>query len=340
MKQLFILYNPNSSRFSDVKKEVLNRQKDLRGYLVGKYEVEKTDVDKNAAKFAKLLKDGDFVIAAGGDATGVIAVNAILKSEKDVTLAVLPFGNFNDLSRTLGTSSFESISPCIGDQDSFFEGGPERGSARSSAGRPWRWAGRTRPEKKESGSRQNYYPLEIYVDGNFFRYATCYVTIGMMGEAVKLYDSPSVRKKLKTNFGRKISSYTSLASWYFKNRHKKVFLPEFKLNGKLQSKKTSDYAAINGKYMARVMKGGDYYKKPKTFLHETDRLTNFWRLFKLMAKSILSHIPGTITESDILEFLEPSSIEIQAEGEYKTFDNVKKIEIRKSEKCLKVITKN
>ena len=68
MNRLFILYNPNSSRFSDVKKDVLDRQKDFKGFIVGKYEVEKTDVDKNATKFAKLLRDGDFVIAAGGDA--------------------------------------------------------------------------------------------------------------------------------------------------------------------------------------------------------------------------------------------------------------------------------
>ena len=72
-----------------------------------------------------------------------------------------------------------------------------------------------------------YYPLEIFVDGKFVRYATCYVTVGMMGEAVKLYNKPKMRKTLKTVFGRKIGSYTKLAKWYFKNRHKKQFLPAF-----------------------------------------------------------------------------------------------------------------
>ena len=163
MKQLFILYNPNSSRSADVKRGVLDHQKDFKGYLIGKYEVEKTDVDKNATKFAKLLKDGDLVIAAGGDATGVIAANAILKSEKDVTLAVLPYGNFNDLSRTLGTKTLDDIS---------------------------------------SAYSNKFYPLEIYVDDKFFRYATCYVTVGMMAEAVRLYDEPKLRKTLKTAKGR------------------------------------------------------------------------------------------------------------------------------------------
>ena len=299
MKRLIVVYNPRSSRYEDVKREVLEKTKDLKGFMIGKYEVEPTDVDQNATKLSKILKNDDLVIAAGGDATAQIAANSILKSDKDVSLAVLPYGNFNDLSRTLQTNSIEQI-------------------------------------LKQKTSRK-LYPLEIIVDGKLFRYATCYVTIGMTAEAVSLYDTPKVRKKLKTNFGRKISSYTSLANWYFKNRHKKVFLPEFKLNGNLQHKKTSDYAAINGRSMARVMRGGEDYKKPKVFRSETDRLTNFWRLLNLMVKSIFHRIPGSETNGDILEFTNPATVAVQAEGEYHTFKNIKTIEIKKGSKCLKVI---
>lgn len=300
MKRLYIVYNPRSSRASDVKKEVLDRTPELKGYIIGKYKIDPTDVDQNAAKFAKVLNNGDLVIAAGGDATAVIAVNAILKSDKDVRLAVLPYGNFNDLARTLRTKTLDDIFS----------------------------------DKAHSGK---LYPLEIYIDGEFFRYATCYVTIGMTAEAVKLYDTPKVRKVLKTNFGRKVGSYTNLVGWYFKNRHKKVFLPKFKLNGELQHSKTSDYAAINGRSMARVMKGGEDFKNPKNFRSETDRLTGFWRLFKLMTKSIFHRIPGSDTTVDMLEFLEPATVSLQAEGENRLFENIKTIEIKKGEKCLKVI---
>ena len=300
MQRLLVIYNPRSSRYSDVKNEVLNKLTSLKGFIIGKYEVEKTDVDQNAKKLSKILKDGDLVLSVGGDATGVIATNAILDSGKDATLAVLPYGNFNDLSRTLGTSSLEDLSGPVG----------------------------------------LLYPLEILIDDTHFRYATCYTTIGMMAEAVHLYDQPKMRQKLKKSTGRKISSYTQLAGWYFKNRHKKQFLPDFKLNGKLQPKNTSDYAAVNGRYMARVMKGGKYFKSPTTFRSETDRLTNFWRLFKLMMRSIFKTIPGSSTKGDTLEFLSPATIELQAEGEYKTFSNINKIVIRKSKKCLKVITKS
>ena len=298
MKRIILIYNPNSSRYSEVKSEVLASARKLQGFIVGKYEVVPTNLDDNIAKLTKILRDDDLIIAAGGDATGIIAVNAIYKSEKDVTLAVLPYGNFNDLARTLGTKTLEDV---FGLQTC------------------------------------SYYPLEIHVDGKFFRYATCYVTIGMTAEAVKLYDEAKMRKILKKSFGRYVGSYTNLASWYFKHRHKKQFIPKFKLNGHSMHPKTSDYAAVNGRSMARVMKGGEDYLNPKIFRSETDRLTCFWRLFKLMVKSILIRIPGDETTGDTLEFLKPGTVELQAEGESKIFNNINKIEIRKAKKCLKVV---
>ena len=333
MRRILIIYNPRSSRYQDVKKDVLGQISSLNGFMVGKYEVEKTDVDVNAKSFAKILKDDDLVIAAGGDATGVIAVNAILNSGKNATLAVLPYGNFNDLSRTLGTKTIEDIlhKPAwVGD------GAGEGATARR---RDSSTVGETTTAGSAQNSTRRFYPLEIYVDGKFFRYASCYVTIGMMAEAVKLYDSPKMRKKLKTSFGRKISSYTYLAAWYFKNRHRKIFIPVFKLNGKLQPSKTSDYAAVNGRYMARVMRGGEDYKNSQIFRSETDRLTNFWRLIKLMTKSIFVRIPGSKTDGDLIEFSAPATVELQAEGEYHIFKDIKTIEIRKSKKCLKVVTR-
>ena len=300
MRRVLIVYNPRSSRFVDVEKEVLSKARDLKGYMVGKYEVEPTDVDKNAVKFAKLIKDGDLVISAGGDATGIIASNGIIKSGKDATLAVLPYGNFNDLARTLGTKTFEQVF-------------------------------------SKNVTTKKLYPLEIYVDGKFFRYATGYVTIGMTAEAVELFDEPKFRKYMQKGHKSSWRSYIALAKWYFKNRHKKEFVPPFTLNGQPTKKKISDYCALSGRSMCRVMKGGDDYLKPKVFRSENCRLTNFWRLSNLMTKSILVRTPGTETTGDVLEFLEPATVELQAEGEYRIFKDIKKIEIKKGDKCLKVI---
>lgn len=301
MQRLFLVYNPRSSRFVDVEKEVISRLRNLKGYTIGKYEVKPTNLNDNITTFSKLLKDGDIVLSAGGDATGIIASNGILKSNKDATLAVLPYGNFNDLARTLGTMKFDDL------------------------------------DFKGQASRGTLYPLEIHVDGKFFRYATCYVTIGMTAEACELFDEPKFRKSMQKGHKSSWRSYLALMKWYFKNRHKKQFIPDFKLNGKPQHKKTSDYAAVNGRSMCRVMKGGDDYKTTCVFRSMTDRLTNFWRLTKLMIAAILVRTPGDETTGDLLEFTHPATVELQAEGEYQVFKDIKTIKIRKSEKCLKVI---
>lgn len=300
MKRLIVIYNPNSSRFADVKEGVLDKIKDISGYLVGKYEIKEIGIEGNVKQLSKIIEDGDLVISAGGDATGVITVNSVLGSGKDVTVVVLPYGNFNDLSRTLGVKRIEDII------DGTYKSG-------------------------------KLYPLEIIVDGKMFRYATCYVTIGMTAEAVELYDKPAMREKLKNKYGRSVSSYTELVKWYLKNRHKKDFLPQFRLNGQLQKKGISDYVAVNGRYMARVMKCGNNYTDKKIFYSKVDKLSSLWRLVKLMARSLVYRIPGDETSGDVIEFESPATVKIHAEGEFGEFKNVKRIEVRKGEKCLKVI---
>ena len=51
-------------------------------------------------------------------------------------------------------------------------------------------------------------------------------------------------------------------------------------------------------------------------------------------------VPGTDTTRDIIEFSEPATVELQAEGEYHSFHGIKTIEIKKGSKALAVIQKN
>ena len=303
MSRLILVYNPNSTNYKRVKKEVLDQKSELfKGYNLDEYTIKKIGFDNNIKNLTKALRNGDTVLSLGGDATAAIAANAILYSNKDATLAVLPYGNFNDLARTLNTMSLSNLNL--------------------------------------NSKSVKLYPLEIYVDNNFWRYATCYVTIGMTAEAVELFDAPKFRKYMQKGHKSSWRSYLALAEWYFKNRHKKIFLPEFTINGKETIKKASDYCALSGKSMCRVMKGGEDFKKPKVFRSKALKTVSFPRLTSLMLKSILFRTPGDETKGDTLEFKEKATVELQAEGEYQIFQDVKTIEIKKGTKCLKVITKN
>lgn len=308
MRRIVIVCNPRSSRYARVRKEVLDflmnpnflREKyGLTGVTIFRYEVAPTNVDDNALKLSKLLHDDDLVLSVGGDATGVIGLNAVMLSGKDATLAALPYGNFNDLARTLGIKKFDDI---------------------------------FRAETKK------LFPLDIIVDDCHFRYASCYVTVGMMAEAVELFDSKKVRTGLRKRKNRAVRSYFELAKWYFIHRHKKVFLPDFMMNSVLMRRK-SDYIVVNGKSLARVIRGRKNAFSPEVFTRKVGKLTSFVRLVWFMAKGMLCRISGEeVLKEDTIDFIEPANVEIQAEGEYKKFENIKKIQIKKNKAFVKVIS--
>ncbi|MBR2996858.1 hypothetical protein IKF33_00210 [Candidatus Saccharibacteria bacterium] len=300
MKRIILVYNPRSSKQALIKQEVLDKVWELKGYTVGKYEVRPTNVDDNASVLAKLLEDDDILITAGGDGTATIGLNGAILSKKSVQLAALPYGNFNDLAGILKVKTIEDI---VG----------------GKTGKLW--------------------PLEVKIDGKHWRYAACYVTMGLFAESTKIFDVPKIRHKLREEKGLKrlVYSVWVLKDWYFKNR-KREFLPTFTLNGKKVEGMT-DYLTVNGKTMAKMMRGGQYYSDAKKFGVRCENLAGFWSLVWFMMRSILAKVPVESSNGDVLEFVGENELEIQAEGEYQRLKNVKKIEIRKCENPVRVILK-
>jgi hypothetical protein len=300
LRKILLVYNPRSSKAKLVKAQVFEPLRGIPGVMFGKFEVQPTDVDDNAAQLAKILADGDVVIAAGGDGTATIGLNGVMLSGKDVRFSALPFGNFNDMARTLKLASGREI-----------------------------------------------YPLEAQIDGGHYRYAVCYFTIGMFAESTEVFDHAKTREKLKQGNKGIFFSIRTLAFWYFRNRHKR-FIPEFiersemsdtrgGLNGE-KARGVSDYLAINGVSVAKMMKGrSDVVEDPAKFLSATGKLNGFFGLMKFMTKSIFRGIPGRISEMDQLIFVTPACVEIQAEGEYKRLENVKKIVVKKAAKPVKIL---
>lgn len=476
LKKLIVVYNPRSSKHAAVAQEVLEPARKLSGWLVGKYEVKATGLHENADELAKILNDGDLVIAAGGDGTAAMAVNGVMRSGKDVALGVLGYGNFNDLARMLKAKRAVEY------------GGEYVGGVTEIV------------ECYEAGKLREIYPLEAKVDGKHWRYAPCYLSLGLFAESTTVFDEPKVRDKLKTGKKHLLFSIWTLARWYFRNR-KREFLPEgrivaardvleveaveskkfgnekklrqkedkkpqknvkpekkadTKLQQELKAAKTekdaeqkkfkallraakkqqllemksgartkmlkagtqtkarlavaktetraklldaklktqdkmsilrkkaqdvpeiiiegaevveqrqknknkgnnkkniacavekmgekgnfsagaTDYIAINSPRMAKMMRGGKYYRKPAEFRSTVVRLSSFWRLLGFMMRSVLLRVPGKRTRGDIIKFKQRANVMIQAEGEYEMLEGVKKIEVRKAKKSLKVV---
>lgn len=303
MQKLILVYNPNSSHYVDVEEKVLVPARGLRGWMVGKYAIRPTDFEDNVANLMRLFEDGDLVIAAGGDGTASMAINAIIRSGKKVTLGALGFGNFNDIAGMLGFGQKEFLEIVEGYQQ---------------------------------GQVKTAFPLEIKVDGEVWRYAVSYFTVGMFARSTEIFDSPKVRKKLQEGKRSLGFSLWQLAKWYFWTGRKSR-LPAGTYNGEAWSNKMTDYIALNSPTMAHLMHGGDWYLDEHNYLSSVQRLGSFPRLVKFMLTSMREQVPSEIREKDVLTFAEPSTVEVHAEGEYEQMTDVREIVVKKSGARLKVV---
>ena len=235
--RVVLVVNSRSSQALKVEAEAI---RPIKRVILGKtgllnvtffqYEVMPTDVDDNAEKLAACLMDGDIFVTLGGDGTASIGVNAAFLSGKKVRYYTLPFGNFNDIARTVRRARGGEV-----------------------------------------------YGLESRVDGEHFRFALCYFTMGMLAESTEVFDEGKIREKLRKKRGRLCFSLIVLFKWFMKN-HKKRFIPRFRYEldgnrGGVEMAGISDVMILNGESMAKLMRGGDYYLNDR-FLVRTASLQN------------------------------------------------------------------
>ena len=303
MKRLVIVYSTRSTRFDEVEKKVIEKARKLAGWMICKFEVQEVPVRENAAKLAKILRKDDLVLSAGGDGTATMCLNAIMKSGVVATLAVMPFGNFNDYVESLGEMSLARLT-----------------------------------RKFEEGRWSEFYPVEVKVNEKHYGYAGIYFTVGLMAEAERMFKDPKVRAKLVRARNRMSFSARKLFGWYLKNKRRKDFLPaDLKINGKNVVNLTTDYVAMNGKSMAGLVPGAGWFDEAGVFWSGTMRNRSFWRMFAKFVKATGGELPGGETSCDVLEFAKPCKLFVHAEGEGEELKDVSKIEIKKNAKALRVI---
>lgn len=176
-------------------------------------------------------------------------------------------------------------------------------------------------------SGKKVYPIEALVDGKHFRYALAYFTVGMMAESTKIFDDEKVRRKLRKSKFNLIFSLKTLLMWFFVNRKKDYIT--------IDGQKYSDILVVNGKNVARLMKGGEYYLG-ETFLYTEQRLNNFFAMVFFMLQAMFSGIPGKKLKNKRIHFEEKQRIFIQSEGEYKDLV-VQEISFLKGKKSIEIL---
>ena len=305
MKRLIIVFNPNSTRFLEVERKIIEPARKLKGWMICKFEVKKQEVEKNAEELAKIIRKGDLVIAAGGDGTVSMALNAIVKSEKIATLAVGGFGNFNDYAGTFGEMNLKTM-----------------------------------VRRFEEGRYEELYPLEVKVNKKHYRYVGIYFTVGMFAESTLVFETKKARKKLYKAKNRLSFSLNKLFKWYLINKWRKNLFPENVVkNTTFLEKGTTDYVALNGERIAELVPAEGWTREPRKFWSGEMRNRSFFRMVFVGAKALEGELPGGETEKDLLVFEKPERVFLHVEGEAEEMMDVKEILVEKTGAKVRVIRK-
>ena len=311
LKKLLLVYNARSSHHAEIEQGVLAPLRSLKGWMVGKYAIKPTSFDENAANLARLVGDGDLVLIAGGDGTATMAINAVLDSGKDATVAVLGYGNFDDIANMLGMRH-------------------------ATAAEGARYLERA-IEAFLQGQTQQLYPLEVKVNQQHWRYAPCYTSMGLLAQATTMLEETKIRQQANTGKRGAFYFWRKAVLWYLRH-HRKNYLPAGKLNAQPWPAKATDYLAVNGPTLAQIIKGGDWWRDRENFGSSLQRLGNFWAMSRFGLRSVTKGMPLVQTQQDVIEFDAPSSVQIHVEGEFEQLSDVKQVEITKSKHSIKVIT--
>lgn len=303
MQRLILVYNPYSSNFRKVEQEVLVPARKLQGFELGKFVLKKAPVEENARRLKSVLRDGDLVVVAGGDGTVHMVINAVMQAQaKDVCLAFLSYGNFNDNASATVSKDLVAVLAAF-----------------------------------EAKRFCKAYPLRCEVDGELWHYALAYFSLGMMAEACTIFEKKQLRRHLKQDLRRRMWSFAALFKWWRQHR-KREFLGQMLKVNKKSWQSASDIFILNGSRMGGIMKNRNNLCDKKQFDLKVARLGNLASITSFMLKAMRGRLGVEKVEEVAIDFNEKRTIWIQGEGEAKKIE-AERVVFRKGDKSVRILAK-
>ena len=303
-----LITNPKSSRADRVTAEVI-RPLDAAGIPFTELRTRSPSSTDNISDIADAIQPGDRIVVASGDGVSNQAANAVLETGyEDVSLAMLPYGGFNDMATTFnGTSPFDPLH--------LFD---------------------------KSADVRPVSPLDIHVNDEHLRHAVLYSTLGWTGLASAVMDSPEIRSEIQASRLKQPRMILEATKLYLKSRKDSV-LPDFDINGTPYSGMT-DIAFMNGPKMAQVTATGqDLYATDSFHMVELN-VGSLVKNVRFLGLGVLNAIartsftlPGRDVESANVNFSEPASFALQTDGEVHRIENVRTLNVIKKIGALDVV---
>ena len=182
------------------------------------------------------------------------------------------------------------------------------------------------------------------INGEFFRYAPLYATVGLTAEMAEIFEGGRIRKVLKKVYNRNIRLILSLSAatrFYFKHcRNHILNLSKIKINDEdflNIPQNPTDIVFMNGPRMARIMRSSINKKYSDNFGFEVLNSAGLIRNSPFLMKGFFGKIPLKRADRVEIAFRKPQNIVIQIEGEVCKIKKVQTIEAKMSDKIIEIL---
>ena len=299
-RNLVIVQNPYSTRHREVQAGVFDRL-DAAGIAYDTIMTRFSRAEDNIKDLADHLPQDAHIISAAGDGTSTQVVNAGLRAELDDTVySFIGYGNCNDLAR-----------------------------------------GERNPLAVLQGDHYTvtHQPLSVEVNGELWRYAPGYMTLGLTALIARSFAGAASRERLRHTPPRTklVRSIGQVATTYL--RAHDTYLPPLTTNLSTEEQAgLTDVMIINNQRMGRVIRSSIDYPQTDFFGYHQADFSSICKNIPFACSAIAGHAPAEKITDITLNFREPATILAQTEGEHATLPTVSTIHVYKDPaKAIRVV---
>lgn len=286
-RKLVIVQNPYSTRHREVQAGVFDRL-DTAGIPYDTITTRFSQAKDNIKYLADRLPDDAHIISAAGDGTSTQVVNAGLRAELDgAVYSFIGYGNCNDLAR--------------GERNPL-------------------------PLLQASHSIITHQPLSIEVNGEPWRYAPGYMTLGLTALIASGFASTASRERMRHTPPRTklVRSMGQVATAYLRAHN--TFLSPFTINLSAEEQAgLTDVMMINSQCMGRMIRSSIDYPQTDFFGYHQADFSSVWENIPFAYSAVTGHTPAEKVTDITLNFRKPATILAQTEGEHATLPAVSTI---------------
>ena len=299
-RKLIVVQNPYSTRHREVQAGVFDRLNEA-DIAYDTITTRFSRAEDNIKDLADRLPDGAHIISAAGDGTSTQVVNAGLRAELDgAVYSFIGYGNCNDLAR--------------GQRDPL-------------------------PLLQANRHTITHQPLSIEVNGEPWRCAPGYMTLGLTALIASGFASAASRERMRHTPPRTklVRSMGQVATTYL--RAHDTYLPPFTTNLSAEEQAgLTDVTMINSQCMGRMIRSSIDYPQTDFFGYHQADFSSVWKNIPFAYSAVTGHTPAKKVTDITLNFRKPATILAQTEGEHAKLQGVSTIRAYKDPaKAIRVV---